>query len=518
MAGATVTVGGSPATGVTVVNGTTIAATTPAHAAGAVNITVTNTDGQSSTLTSGFTYVLPAPTVSNVSPNTGLTTGGTAITITGTNFVAGATVTVGGSPATGVTALNSTTITATTPAHAVGAVSVTVTNPDTQSGTLASGFTYTAVGAPTLVSITPNSGLRGTAVPVTLTGTANFAATGTSVAVSGTGVTVGTLTVVNSTTITATFTIAASATISTRNVSVTTSGGTSNTHTFAVRGPLLTSISPSTVERGTDVPVTLTGSGLAGVNAITVSGGGVTVSNLAVVDDATVTATFLVTAGAGLTARTVKVATPVSGTSNAVTFTVVPPPVPTLVSIAPNSGVRGTAVPVTLTGTNFTAMGTKIVVSGVRGHCRQSYGGERHNRYCNLSTIAVSAAATARNVTVTTPGGTSSTQTFTVLGPTLSSVTPNPVTHGAGILLTLTGTNLAGATAVTVSGTGNSCTVTGSTSTTVNATCTLTAGADTVKVTTPDRSHWYDPPDSKLRGTQNRIKPFAGLKFGSADS
>jgi hypothetical protein len=483
VAGATVTVGGSPATGVAVLSGTTIAATTPAHAAGAVNITVTNTDGQSGTLTSGFTYVLPAPTVGNVSPNTGLTTGGTAITITGTNFVAGATATVGGSPAAGVAVITSTTITATTPAHAVGAVGVTVTNPDTQSGTLATGFTYTAVGAPTLVSITPNSGLRGTAVPVTLTGT-NFAATGTSIAVSGTGVTVGTLTVVNSSTITATFTIAASATISTRNVSVTTSGGTSNTHTFAVQGPLLTSISPSTGELGTDVPVTLTGSGLTSASAITVSGSGITVSNIAVVDDGTVTATFSITAGAGLTARTVKVVTPVSGTSNAVTFTVILPPVPTLVSIAPNSGVRGTAVPVTLTGTNFTAMGTKIVVSG-SGVTVSNLTVVNDTAVTATFTIAVSAATTARNVTVTTPGGTSNIQTFTVLGPTLSSVTPNPVTHGAGILLTLTGTNLAGATAVTVSGTGNSCTVSASTSTTVNTTCTLTAGADTVKVTTP---------------------------------
>ena len=483
VAGVTVTVGGSPATGVAVLSGTTIAATTPAHAAGAVNITVTNTDGQSGTLTSGFTYVLPAPTVGNVSPNTGLTTGGTAITITGTNFVAGATATVGGSPAAGVAVITSTTITATTPAHAVGAVGVTVTNPDTQSGTLATGFTYTAVGAPTLVSITPNSGLRGTAVPVTLTGT-NFAATGTSIAVSGTGVTVGTLTVVNSSTITATFTIAASATISTRNVSVTTSGGTSNTHTFAVQGPLLTSISPSTGERGTNVPVTLTGSGLTSASAITVSGSGITVSNIAVVDDGTVTATFSITAGAGLTARTVKVVTPVSGTSNAVTFTVVLPPVPTLVSIAPNSGVRGTAVPVTLTGTNFTAMGTKIVVSG-SGVTVSNLTVVNDTAVTATFTIAVSAATTARNVTVTTPGGTSNIQTFTVLGPTLSSVTPNPVTHGAGILLTLTGTNLAGATAVTVSGTGNSCTVSASTSTTVNTTCTLTAGADTVKVTTP---------------------------------
>jgi hypothetical protein len=41
---------------VTVVNSTTITATTAAHAAGAVNVVVTNTDAQSGTLTNGYTY------------------------------------------------------------------------------------------------------------------------------------------------------------------------------------------------------------------------------------------------------------------------------------------------------------------------------------------------------------------------------------------------------------------------------------------------------------------------------
>ena len=483
VAGATVTLGSTAATGVTVVNSTTITATTPAHAAGPVSLTVTNTDGQNGTRTAGFTYVLPAPTVGSISPNTGLTTGGTPITITGTNFAASATVSLSGSAATGVTVVNGTTITATTPAHAAGAVSVTVTNPDAQSGTLASGFTYTALSAPTLVSITPNSGLRGTAVPVTLTGT-NFAATGTTVAVSGTGVTVGAITAVNSTTITATFTIAATATISARNVSVTTSSGTSNTQAFTVLGPVLTSITPNTGERGTSVPVTLTGSGLTGATAITVSGSGVTVSNVTVVNDTTVTATFTITSGAGLTARTIKVTTAQSGTSNGVTFTAVLPPVPTLSSVAPNSGMRGSDIPVTLTGTDFTAAGTKITVSG-SGVTASNLTVLDNATITATFTITTSASLSSRSVTVTTPGGTSNTQTFTVQGPTLSSVTPNPVTHGSGVLLTLTGTNLAGATAVTVSGTGSTCTVSASAPTAVNATCTLTAGVKTVRATTP---------------------------------
>ena len=143
-AGATVTFGGTAATNVSFVSSTSITATTPAHAAGAVSVVVTNTGGQSGTLSSGFTYTAPAPTVSSVSPNSGSTNGGTAVTITGTNFAAGASVTFGGTAATNVSVASSTSITATTPAHAAGAVNVVVTNSGGQSGTLSSGFTYTS--------------------------------------------------------------------------------------------------------------------------------------------------------------------------------------------------------------------------------------------------------------------------------------------------------------------------------------------------------------------------------------
>src|SRR5882672_4084153 len=91
----------------------------------------------------------PAPTVGSVAPASGPTSGGTSVTITGTNFVTGATVSFGGTAATNVSVVSATSITATTPAHAAGAVNVTVTNPGAQSGTLTNGFTYTAA-APTI--------------------------------------------------------------------------------------------------------------------------------------------------------------------------------------------------------------------------------------------------------------------------------------------------------------------------------------------------------------------------------
>ncbi len=91
-----------------------------------------------------FPYVDPTPVVTAVSPASGSTAGGTAITITGTSFQNGATVTVGGTAATSVVFVNSTKITAVAPAHAAGSVAVVVTNPTTQTGTLNPGFFYIA--------------------------------------------------------------------------------------------------------------------------------------------------------------------------------------------------------------------------------------------------------------------------------------------------------------------------------------------------------------------------------------
>jgi fibronectin type 3 domain-containing protein len=152
LSGATVTFGGTAATNVVVVSATEITASTPAAGAGAVTVTVT-VNGQSGSLASGFTYVV-IPTVSGVSPNTGSTAGGTAVTITGTNFAAGATVTFGGTAATNVVVVSATEITATTPAGGAGAVTVTVTV-NGQSGSLASGFSYGATPtAPTGLTVT----------------------------------------------------------------------------------------------------------------------------------------------------------------------------------------------------------------------------------------------------------------------------------------------------------------------------------------------------------------------------
>src|SRR5207247_575237 len=65
----------------------------------------------------------PAPTVTSVTPNSGPIAGGSSVTVAGTGFQTGATVSFGGSALT-VSTVTATSITGTTTAHAAGMVNV----------------------------------------------------------------------------------------------------------------------------------------------------------------------------------------------------------------------------------------------------------------------------------------------------------------------------------------------------------------------------------------------------------
>ena len=170
-----------------------------------MTVSVTNPDAQSDSLAAAFTYLPPppAPTVTNVVPNRGSTLGGTSVAITGTNFVNGATATFGGTPASTVTFNSPTSLSVTTGAHVAGLVGVTVTNPDTQNGTLVNSYTYAPIGFNTLTPCrvvdtrNPNGPLGGPAlVASTLR---NFAIVGTCGVPAGAAGVALNITVVNAT-------------------------------------------------------------------------------------------------------------------------------------------------------------------------------------------------------------------------------------------------------------------------------------------------------------------------------
>lgn len=139
--GTTVQVGGvACAIGTVNSEGTSLTCTTGAKTPGLVDVVVT-TDGGSDIETGAFTY-LAAPSVTTVSPTSGPSSGGTVLTISGSDFTAETTVEVGGVECI-VESINveGTTLTCTTGAHAAGLVDVQITTIG-GSSTKSGAFTY----------------------------------------------------------------------------------------------------------------------------------------------------------------------------------------------------------------------------------------------------------------------------------------------------------------------------------------------------------------------------------------
>ncbi len=469
-----------------------------------------------------------APALSGLSPNLGIQGTTVAVTVSGTNFVAGATaVNVSGSGVTvsNVSVSGATSLTASFvigAAAAEGPRTVTVTTATGTSG--AQVFTVTArlpQGTPTLSSISPIQGTRGTTVAVALTGT-DFIVGATTVNVGGSGVTVTNVVVGSETSLTANFVLDPAAAEGQRTVTVTTAIGTSGPRFFTVLlgAPTLTGVTPNQGSQGTTVAVTLTGAGfVAGATTVAVSGADVSVTNVAVESATSLTANFVLSAASATGARSVTVTT-AAGTSGAQTFTINLPPgagTPTLTSVSPSEGVRGTTVAVTLTGTNFVVGATTTNVAG---------GGVTVNTVVVGSTTSLTAsfvldpvaAVGPRIVTVTTAGGTSAPQAFTIHPPppTLTAVSPNQGIRGQTVAVTLTGTNfIAGATTVAVSGGGVTVTniaVGSSTSLTASFVLDLAAvaGARTVAVTTPDGTSGTQPFTINLPAPGTATFPYTG--------
>ena len=113
------------------------------------NVTATNSVGTNVGSTVEFTMPTidaPTPTITSVTPSSGDATGGTSVTITGTNFSdvgAGPSVAFGDSAAT-VDSFTSTSITVTTPSGTPGSVDVIVFNLDGQAVRATDAFTYTS--------------------------------------------------------------------------------------------------------------------------------------------------------------------------------------------------------------------------------------------------------------------------------------------------------------------------------------------------------------------------------------
>ncbi len=301
--GARVKFGANAGTSVNVQSATQLTAVAPAGT-GTVSVTVTTAGGASAT-SAADQYAYAPPSVSAVNPSFGPTAGGNTVTITGTNFVADATVDFGSNPATAVSVQSATHLTATAPAGTYGTVDVTVGNADGTSAT-SSGDKY-GYGQPSVSVVSPKSGPGNGGQSVTITGT-NFA-TGATVQFGSAAAT--SVQVSSSTQLTAT----APPGTGTVDVTVTTpQGGPSATaaadHYAYIASPSVTAVSPSSGPVGGGNTITITGAHFA--SGATVNVGANAATSVTLVSGSKLTA---VAPAGGYGAVDVTVTTPQGATS-----------------------------------------------------------------------------------------------------------------------------------------------------------------------------------------------------------
>ncbi len=292
-----------------------------------------NPDG-GTTATMSFP-VDPPPVVLSATPNKIVAGQAMNVTVTGTGFVSGMTLSQTNGTALTVISLNSTTLVLSITAATAGSDAITMTNPD--GGTTS--FSLTVDPPPVIASSSPSPLLVSVAHTVTLTGTGFVS--GLTVAAANGSFTLGTVTPTS-----ITLTNFLSSTVGSDVVTVTNPDGGIGVYTLTISPPpTLTSITGAPVVKSQAKTITLVGTGFQAGLSVTASNGTWTVG--------TITATSIVLNNFTATATgtdTINVTNPDGGTAS-IGLTV--DAAPTITAVTPATVKHNTAKTYTLTGTGF---------------------------------------------------------------------------------------------------------------------------------------------------------------------
>lgn len=357
----------------------------------------------------------PAPSIQSISPNSAAAgSNGFTLTVTGSNFLSSSTVTWNGNSrkATFVSASQLTIAVSASDLGTSGTVPVVVTNPTPGGGQSSATFTINAPATPTLTSVSPNTLGAGTSA-ITLVANGSGFVTNSVVQWNGSA---RPTTYVSNTQLTVSIPASdLTNPVSSLPITVMTpspGGGTSNIVPVAVVSPALptiTSLNPTQIVLGGPA-FTLTVNGTNFVGGANVYWNGISrVTQF--VSTTQLTASILVSdialpAASNSASITVENPTPNAGISAPVALTL-QNPVPTVTSLSPSSGVAGTPVTVTVSGSQFVSGATVQFGSQVLS-----------TTFISSSSISVLLNATVgtTNLTVTNPSpaaGPSNAVTFT---------------------------------------------------------------------------------------------------------
>jgi RHS repeat-associated protein len=435
----------------------------PAHAVGIVDVTVTTTAGTSALSPADqFSYVTnlgtegPVPVVTGLTPTSvyngdeGLLAN---VLIIGTGFTNVTGVAFGGTASPSFYAESSNVIQADIPPGLTGTVDVTVTTPGgTSTISPADQFTYLVPPQPTVTAVSPTAGNAAGGNPslgsdqVVITGT-GFTA---DAQVAFGSISVPT-TYLSATTLTATAPAQAAGTV---DVTVTTPGGTSaitpadQYTSITPPAPVVTGLGPASGS-GAGNQVTIIGSDLAGATQILF--GDTPAESFSNISDTAIRATI---PSHVLGTVDVTVTTPggTSGITAADQFTYVVPPAPVVTGVGPTNGSTTGGDYVTIVGTNFT--GATAVAFGDKPATYFSLASDNE-----IYASAPAHAAGVVDITVTTPGGTSTVAAadqFSYVAsppppggaPVITGVDPASGSIVGGFPVIIVGSNLSGVTAV----------------------------------------------------------------------
>ena len=529
---------------------TTTPQTTHVYATGgtfSASVTITDEDGTSTTTSfTGQTVSLHGgpsaeatrivnvpfdqPTITGVSPSTGQAGNATTLIVSGTNLFGITAVHVGAASVTGfsVNAAGTQISNVIAPSAPAGSVDVTATNPGgTSAITPADVFTYLPTSTPppdgpVVTALSAHSGPVAGGTGVTITGTGFTGAT----AVDFGGLPAAGFTVNSAgTQITAISPSAPSA--ESVDVTVTTTVATSpvvaaDVFTFLApppppTTPSVTALSPDFGPTSGLTTVTVTGTNLT--NVTQVEFGGEPAESFHSTSTTSLTAVSPAVASAGTVDLTVVT---LSGTSAVVPADAysyesgVASAGPVVTGVAPSSGPISGGTTVVITGSNFTG----ISPSGVQfGSQSAQYSVNSAGTKITATSPSVSAPATV-DVVVTNPLGSSTitpADTYTyqpdaLFAPVVTSVAPSSGPEAGGGTVTLTGTDLAGATAVdfgstvvtdfTEPGSGTSILVTAPPSATAETVSVTVTNPDGTSAVTPADAYTYLPPSPSTTGPQ----------------
>ncbi|MBI3072048.1 MAG: IPT/TIG domain-containing protein [Deltaproteobacteria bacterium] len=388
---------------------------------------------------SPFTY-LPPPHVSSIVPSTGPSSGGTPVTIYGTDFADAGGATLGGVPLTQFLVVNPTTITGVTASLSEGQQNVVVTNalfgssPETVLFAVTPNFTVT--------SISPKAGSQDGGISITITGS-SFSDAGF---IAGWGST----TLVSSTTMSITIPAGQGTKVVSVTMGETKTCADASDCTFNyMPGPTLSGITPVLGPTAGGTSVEFTGANLASVTGVTF---GSNPAGSFVYEPGT--GKVFATTPAGPAGNAAVVLTTPYGMANAPTaFRYVAPPTITSVmntGVTPNvnEGSASSPAPVTITGTNFVDASVSFDGGGL------------------LSSIVVVNETTITATTPSGPGpgyvtatvssaggvGSLGNAFYYTVGPSVTGISPDAGPYAGGTAVSIIGSGFSPATTVRLHG------------------------------------------------------------------